>query len=65
MNVHKTSNSLLSLPLGAVPGGAGELGELDPLRVRGGLRAAPRQDGHAPPPPGGHLPTGEEHRVGE
>ena len=50
-----------NLSSGAVPGGAGELGELDPLRMRSGLRAAPRQDGYAAPPPGGHLPTREEH----
>ena len=50
---------------GAVPSRAGELGELDPLCVRGGLRAAPRQDGHAAPPPGRHLQAREEHRVGE
>ena len=46
-------------------GRAGELGELDPFRVRCGVRAPPRQDRHLAPAPGGHLQAGEEHRVGE
>ena len=48
-----------------MPGGVGELGELHPLGVLGGLRAPPGQDGHPPPAPGGDLQAGEEHRVGE
>jgi len=50
---------------GAVPGGAGELGEQHPLGVRRRLRQAPRQNRHAAPAAGGDLPPRQGNRVGE
>ena len=55
----------LSSSAGPLPGGAGELGEFDPLGVRRRLRQASRQDGHAAPPAGGDLQAGEGNRVGK
>ena len=49
---------------GSLPGRAGELGQLDPQRVRGRLRAPPRQDRNAASAAGGDLQAGEEHRIG-
>lgn len=65
--LHATDAFILSFFLspGPVPGRAGELGELDPLGVRRGLRQAPRQDGHPAPPAGGDLQAREGHRGGE
>ena len=50
------SNHMCKILAGAVPGGAGQLGQQHPLGLRRRLRKTPRQDRH-PPPAAGQIST--------